>query len=237
MGDRRPSQMLRDMRNVLPAGIGDAALKEFWLQKLPPAILTVISGLDGSLDSLAERADRVMDASASREISAVSDHCCRSMESAFAVLTAQIAALVTSQSAQNRQPRPENRSRTRSRTRSQCRQRNKNLRYYHDRFGKNAKTAATLRLKKLLEAVEAILPPAARVPRRLFVNDIRTGNKYLVDSGAELSVMPSTMPHLALRTSYLPPRTAHESPRTDQKPSISTLVSLVSLLGYSRWQM
>lgn len=29
MGDRRPSQMLRDMRSVLPEGIGDAALKEF----------------------------------------------------------------------------------------------------------------------------------------------------------------------------------------------------------------
>lgn len=139
MGDRRPSQMLRDMRGVLPEGIGDAALKEFWLQKLPPAILTVISGLDGSLDSLAERADRVMDASTSREISAVSDHCCRSMESAFAALTAQIAALVTSQSTQNRQPRSGNRSRTRSRTRSQSRQRNKDLCYYHDRFGKDAK--------------------------------------------------------------------------------------------------
>jgi len=37
------------MRSVLPEGIGDAALKEFWLQKLPPAILTVISGLDGAL--------------------------------------------------------------------------------------------------------------------------------------------------------------------------------------------
>jgi len=47
MGDRRPSQMLRDMRSVLPEGIGNAALKEFWMQKLPPTILTVISGLDG----------------------------------------------------------------------------------------------------------------------------------------------------------------------------------------------
>lgn len=49
-----------------------------------------------------------------------------------------------------------------------------------------------LQLKKLLEAAEATLPPAARVSRRLFVNDIRTGKKNLVDSGAELSVMPST---------------------------------------------
>lgn len=29
LGDRRPSQLLRDMRNILPEGIGDAALKQF----------------------------------------------------------------------------------------------------------------------------------------------------------------------------------------------------------------
>lgn len=71
MGDRRPSQMLRDMRNMLPGGIGDTALKEFWLQKLPQHILAVISGLDGSLEFLAERADRVVDASVGRDISVV----------------------------------------------------------------------------------------------------------------------------------------------------------------------
>lgn len=62
LGDRRPSQMLRDMRSVLPDGINDSALKEFWLQKLPQHILMVVSGLDGSLESLAERADRVVPA-------------------------------------------------------------------------------------------------------------------------------------------------------------------------------
>jgi len=106
MGDRRPSQMLRDMRSVLPEGIGDAALKEFWLQKLPPAILTVISGLDGALDTLAERADRVMDANAGREVSAVSSHDAleqqvHTMRNAIVALTTQVAALATSHPKQN----------------------------------------------------------------------------------------------------------------------------------------
>lgn len=60
------------MRNVLPVGIGDDALNEFLIQMLPPAILTVISGLDRSLESLAERANRVMDASTCHYIFAVS---------------------------------------------------------------------------------------------------------------------------------------------------------------------
>lgn len=34
MGDRYPSQLLRNMQIVLPDSIGNAALKKFWLQKL-----------------------------------------------------------------------------------------------------------------------------------------------------------------------------------------------------------
>lgn len=33
--------MLRDTSSVFPDGIGDAALKEFWLQKYPQTLLTV----------------------------------------------------------------------------------------------------------------------------------------------------------------------------------------------------
>lgn len=57
---------------MLPVGIGDDALKGFLLQKLPPAVLIVIYGLNGSLESLAERADRVNDARTGHYISAVS---------------------------------------------------------------------------------------------------------------------------------------------------------------------
>lgn len=112
MGDRRPWQMLCDVRNMLPGVIGDAALKEFWQQKLPQHILTVISGLDGSLEFLAERADRVMDARIGRNISVViatrdADTRFSAIENALLALTTQIAALTTSQSntAANRQPR------------------------------------------------------------------------------------------------------------------------------------
>lgn len=43
---------------------------------------------------------------------------------------------------------------------------------------------------KLVEAAEAPLPSAAHPTRRLFVSDTRTGKQYLIDSGAEISVLP-----------------------------------------------
>jgi len=131
------------MRSVLPDGTGNVALKEFWLQKLPPAIRTVISGLDGSLESLAESADRVMNANAGHDIAAVStsnepDSRFRSIENAILALTAQIATLTIMQSSQNRF-RSGNRHHSSSRTRSRSRPRNDGRCFYHNRFGKDAK--------------------------------------------------------------------------------------------------
>lgn len=147
LGDRRPSQLLRDMRSVLPEGIGDAALKEFWLQKLPPAILTVIAGLDGSLDSLAERADRVMDVSMAHDVAAVSASSepdrLRRIEDSILALTTQIAALATMQT-HNRPSRftssnQRDQNRSPSRPRSRSRTRNKEWCSYHNNFGKRAR--------------------------------------------------------------------------------------------------
>jgi len=142
MVDRQLSQMLRDMRSVLPDGIGDDTLKEFWLQKLPPAIRTVISGLDGSLESLAERADRVMNTNVGHNIAAVStsnepDSRFRCIKNAILALTAQIATFTTMQPSQNRS-RSGNGHRSSSRTRSRSRPRNDGWCFYHNRFGKDA---------------------------------------------------------------------------------------------------
>lgn len=77
--------MICDIRIVLPNGIDDSALKEFWLQKLPQHILMVVSGLDGLLESLAERTDRVMDASAGHYVFTVRTHDCGSHLNAIEV--------------------------------------------------------------------------------------------------------------------------------------------------------
>lgn len=93
MGDRRPSQLLRDMRNNMPSGIGEDALKEFWLQKLPSNVTAIISSLDGPLDSLAARADRVMDASNPQSVDAFAKDQFTELVGAVAALTQQVQSL------------------------------------------------------------------------------------------------------------------------------------------------
>ncbi|XP_060878713.1 uncharacterized protein LOC132951039 [Metopolophium dirhodum] len=148
MGDRTPSRLLRDMRDVYPDGMSDNSLVAFWLSKLPPPVRTVIAGLTGSGDFLAERADRVWEACQNTEISAVSrnddNHGSRehittpqrstptsssdqdtrflALEKAVHALTAQVTALATSQAAALSRPtndRASRQQRDRSRSLSQ----------------------------------------------------------------------------------------------------------------------
>ncbi|KAL4082880.1 hypothetical protein QTP88_029534 [Uroleucon formosanum] len=93
MGDRRPSQLLRDMHNNMPSGISEDALKEFWLQKLPSNVTAIISSLDGPLDSLAARADRVLDASNPQSVDAFAKDQFTELVGTVAALTQQVQSL------------------------------------------------------------------------------------------------------------------------------------------------
>lgn len=73
MGDRTPSRLLRDMREVYLTDMTDTVLEQFLYAKLLlPAVRSIVVGLTGSLDTLAERADRIWESFASPEIAAMS---------------------------------------------------------------------------------------------------------------------------------------------------------------------
>lgn len=167
LGDRTPSRLLRDMRDLYPDGMSEATLLAFWMGKLPSPVCTVIAGLTGSAEFLAERADRVWEQCQSSEVSAIvpnhgshesninirrttstssseQDTRFLALESAIHALTAQVASLATSQAAalsHRTNDRASRQQRDRSRSQSQPRPGDITAGwcYYHDRYGVDAR--------------------------------------------------------------------------------------------------
>jgi len=158
MGDRRPSQLLREMRSVLHEGVSDAVLKEFWMLKLPSVVQTVAASHDCSLDALATRADRVFEVCQNnRQVDAVRATHGRieSLESTVLALTQQLQDLraerahptVPARENSNTRESPnmrgspitrENLAAQPNRPRSPSPNNNMYC-YYHNRFGERAK--------------------------------------------------------------------------------------------------
>jgi hypothetical protein len=62
LGDKRPSQLLREMQELSDNKFSDDVLKIFWIQRLPAQCQTVVSCFDSELEELASKADKIMQA-------------------------------------------------------------------------------------------------------------------------------------------------------------------------------
>ncbi|XP_064471771.1 uncharacterized protein LOC135386007 [Ornithodoros turicata] len=151
LGDRRPSQLLRRMRQLLgdqSASVDDALLRELFLQRLPQNVQMVLAtAADMTLDQLATLADAVMEV-ANPAVAAVFpalppseptrpqprqpppqstiDDLCREFRS----LAAVIAASHDRSGRRTRRSPSTNRSASRDRCPAMC--------WYHSRFGADA---------------------------------------------------------------------------------------------------
>lgn len=139
LGDKKPSHLLNEMRNLGGEKVGTEFLKQMWLQRLPTQIRMMcqaipqadINDVAKMADLLIETSDRSQIACASTSQSSTSSYV-SSLERQVMELTKRIEQI-------------EYRSRSKSRSRS-C---SKNARsatprpqyncYYHDRFGEKAK--------------------------------------------------------------------------------------------------
>lgn len=157
LGDQRPSQLLRRMRNLAGKKIPDDTLKILWQGHLPASTRTVLAVSEESrLDSLAAMADRMQEqlkevnavcscqcqsstskapASATpAEIAATSEFAGQELFSMIKALTKEVAALKT-----NRSRKFQRRSHNfRSRSRSKSRDGRMTVCYFHKKFGKAA---------------------------------------------------------------------------------------------------
>lgn len=141
LGDRKPSQFLRELRSLGGSAVSDDLLRSIWLRALPDRFQAALAATDqGDLTILSTVADRIAEIYEPRinEVSAVAPARNQGYESrlltAIEQLTSRVAALETGRTSAGHSragPRPPTpRSRSKSRDRSLC--------YYHNRFGARA---------------------------------------------------------------------------------------------------
>ncbi|KMQ85926.1 hypothetical protein RF55_15255 [Lasius niger] len=133
LGDRRPSQLLRRMRDLAQTGISEDVLKSLWLQRLPQQVQAILTATKHDLEELSQLADRISDVLPS-EVNAITTEPTKTptADSQLSLLTDRIAQLETRLArSTSRERQRKNRSRSTSRDKSDyC--------WYHRRFGNKA---------------------------------------------------------------------------------------------------
>lgn len=147
LGDQKPSQLLRRMRNLAHGMIPDSTLRLLWINHLPPATRAILSiNKEDNLESLATMADKMNQQA--REVNSVctcknqagsSSSCADAYDHQRAIeeLTQEVAALKAQRSNRynyntRQSPRYQNRQFIRSSSHSQ-------ICFYHQKFGKAAR--------------------------------------------------------------------------------------------------
>lgn len=137
LGDKRPSQLLQEMRNLSNGKIGDDVLKSLWLQRLPIAIQQILSVSQSNLDDLSLIADKVNEVSSftsivesiSPDASAI-----QSLKNEVAELRSEIQRISRPRFRQfNR-----NRQRVTSQSKERSKSRDNKMCWYHRRFAHKA---------------------------------------------------------------------------------------------------
>lgn len=140
LGDRKPSQLLREMQSLAGDNFGPNAVETLFIQRLPDYMKHIVSAAQGDITEKANIADKIAEisrpqiSSLSHNSSNNSNH--NDLKSAVDKLTESINKLLKSDS----------RSRSKSRNRSDTRSRSKSKHtdedqvcFYHKKFGKEAK--------------------------------------------------------------------------------------------------
>ncbi|XP_077560446.1 uncharacterized protein LOC144175217 [Haemaphysalis longicornis] len=224
LGDRRPSQLLRRMTQLLGSraqAMDGALLRELFLQRLPTNVQMVLAAASSmDLPSLASLADKVMEvASTASPIAAVTatpaspaprttpapadegasaspasvDHLCERLE--------QLVVAATWRNSSTHSPRPSRRrDRSSSRRRDAVRGRSPTsapgVCVYHRRFGADARHCLLPCSWTGNGPGRPLAATSGSGPieecRLFHIVDRTTGQKFLVDTGAQVSVLPAS---------------------------------------------
>ncbi|GFX01872.1 retrovirus-related Pol polyprotein from transposon 297 [Trichonephila clavipes] len=204
LGDEKPSHLLRKMKELSNGQLQDDFLQSLWLQRMPPHIQTVLSASSESLDKLAIIADKVSEVvGASSTICAAktvplpsqSSSCnaqptMDSLARQIQELSLQVAELTRERNSSRHQRYSSDRRRSHSRSRSV--NRGSGICYYHRRYKEQARKCVSpcAFVQKRVSSVIAGMAEPSKHTSRLFLLNRKSGQKFLIDSGSEICVIP-----------------------------------------------
>lgn len=146
LGDLKPSQLLKRMKDLANGKIDDDVLKQLWIERLPEAIRAVITIVDGDSAQMALQADKMLEVQQFSNVSAV--HSANPLQAEIEALRKEIATLKAGKS-DNFKGNQQNRNRDRSKSKVRfpfCR--------YHYRFGDKARKCVEPCQYKKLSPIE-----------------------------------------------------------------------------------
>ncbi|GFV91956.1 transposon Tf2-6 polyprotein [Trichonephila clavipes] len=193
------------MKELSNGQLQDDFLQSLWLQRMPPHIQTVLSASSEPLDKLAIIADKVSEVvGASSTICAAktvpppsqSSSCnaqptMDSLARQIQELSLQVTELTREHNSSRHQRHSSDRRRSHSRSRSV--NRGSGICYYHRRYKKQARKCVSpcaFVQKKRVSSVIAGMAEPSKHTSRLFLLDRKSGQKFLIDSGSEICVIP-----------------------------------------------
>ncbi|GFV97066.1 retrovirus-related Pol polyprotein from transposon 297 [Trichonephila clavipes] len=205
LGDEKPSHLLRKMKELSNGQLQDDFLQSLWLQRMPPHIQTVLSASSEPLDKLAIIADKVCEVvgassticaattvpSPSQSSSCSAQPTMDSLARQIQELSLQVAELTRERNSSRHQRYSSDRRRSHSRSRSV--NRGSGICYYHRRYKEQARKCVSpcaFAQKKRVSSVIAGMAEPSQHTSRLFLLDRKSGQKFLIDSGSEICVIP-----------------------------------------------
>ncbi|KFD54740.1 LOW QUALITY PROTEIN: hypothetical protein M513_04440 [Trichuris suis] len=203
IGDDKPSRFLQRMLHEVPSNVGNmnAIIRQLWIQQLPVNVQTCLAQTEeDDLEKLARLADKVYEVTTAA-VSSINTSA-TAMDNVASELRAEVAELsrrirhMEKRFPAHRRRSPSTRRRS---SRPPQRQQNSNWCYYHNPKRQEVLTAIQLQCSSTKElSVAPLGPPGTggateHRPSRLFIADRVTRKSYLIDTGADVSVVPATL--------------------------------------------
>lgn len=138
LGDDKPSQLLKRMKDLAGASISDDALKSLWIERLPESVRAVISIVEGDSSLWAKQADKMMEVTKFATISAVNQTNASQdpLQAQIEALTKEIAELKANRRSRDNKKFNDEKATQRSRSKSKSKS---PFCFYHTKFGLKAR--------------------------------------------------------------------------------------------------